>query len=49
MPSLMRLIVAVGLLAGLAYGAMFSLANYVQPKAREITVTIPPDRFAKPH
>jgi hypothetical protein len=49
MPSLMRLIVALGLLGGLAYGAMFALANYVQPKPREITVTIPPDRLAKPH
>jgi hypothetical protein len=49
MPSLMRLIVALGLLGGLAYGAMFALATYVQPKPREITVTIPPERLAKPH
>jgi len=49
MPSLIRLIVALGLLCGLAYGAMFPLATFVQPKPREITVTIPPDRLAKPH
>jgi hypothetical protein len=49
MPSLIRLIVALGLLFGLAYGAMFSLATFVQPKPREITVTIPQDRLAKPH
>jgi hypothetical protein len=49
MPSLFRLIVALGLIGGLVYGAMFALANFVEPKPREITVTIPPDRFVKPH
>jgi hypothetical protein len=48
MPSLIRLILALGLLSGLAYGVMFSLANFVEPKPREITITIPPDRLAKP-
>jgi len=48
MPSLIRLLVAVGLLFGLAYGAMFSLVTFVQPKPREITVTLPPDKLAKP-
>ena len=36
-------LVVVGLLGGIGYGAMFALANLVQPKPREITVTIPPD------
>ncbi|HEV3185907.1 MAG TPA: histidine kinase [Xanthobacteraceae bacterium] len=49
MPSLFRLIVALGLIGGVIYGAMFALANFVEPKPREITVTIPPDRFVKPH
>jgi len=49
MPSLLRLLVILGLLGGLAYAAMFTLANFVQPKSREITVTIPQDRLAKPH
>jgi hypothetical protein len=49
MPSLFRLIVALGLIGGVVYGAMFALANFVEPKPREITVTIPPDRFVKPH
>jgi hypothetical protein len=48
MPSLFRLIVALGLLGSLVYGAMFALANFVEPKPREITVTVPQDRFAKP-
>ena len=47
MPSLFRFLVLVGLLGGLAYGAMFSLATFVEPKPREITVTIPPDKFLK--
>src|SRR6202521_876046 len=49
MPSLLRLLVVLGLLGGLAYAAMFALANFVQPKPREITVTIPQERLAKPH
>jgi len=49
MPSLFRLLVVLGLLSGFAYGAIFALATLVQPKPREITVTIPPDRLAKPH
>jgi len=47
MPSLIRLLILVGLLGGLAYGAMFSLATFVQPKPREITVTISQDRLSK--
>ena len=47
MPSLIRLLLFLGLLGGFAYGAMFSLATFVQPKPREITVTIPQDRLAK--
>lgn len=47
MPSLFRFLVFLGLLGGLAYGGMFSLAKYVNPKPREITVTIPPDKFLK--
>jgi hypothetical protein len=49
MPSLIRLIFALGLMGGFAYGAMFMLAHSVAPTPREISVTIPPDRLAKPH
>jgi hypothetical protein len=48
MPSLFRLLVVLGLLGGVAYGAIFALATLVEPKPREITVTIPQDRLAKP-
>jgi hypothetical protein len=48
MPSLFRLLVVLGVLGGFAYGAIFALATLVEPKPREITVTIPQDRLAKP-
>ncbi len=47
MPSLFRFLTVVAILAGIVYGAIFSLANFVQPKPREMTVTIPPDKFLK--
>ena len=47
MPSLLRFLTVVGVLGGLTYGAMFMLASWFDPKPREITVSIPPDRFAK--
>jgi hypothetical protein len=49
MPSLFRFLVFVGLLGGLAYAAVFSLANFVKYQPREIVVTIPPDKFLKNH
>ena len=49
MPSLIRLLMVVGLLGGFAYGAMFALANYVQPKQREMSITVPPQRLVKPN
>jgi len=49
MPSLFRFLISVGLLGGLAYGAMFSLANFVQMHPREIIVTVPPAKFIKQH
>ena len=47
MPSLFRFLTIVGIIAGIGYGALFALANFVNPKPREMTVTIPPDRFLK--
>lgn len=49
MPSLIRLLMVLGILGGLAFGAVFSLATLVDPRPREITITVPQDRFAKPH
>ena len=49
MPSLFRFLVLFGLLGGLAYGAVLSLATFVKYKPREIIVTIPPDKLLKNH
>jgi hypothetical protein len=48
MPSLFRFLIIIGVLAGLVYGAVFALANFVTYRPREIIVTIPPDKFLKP-
>jgi cobalamin synthase len=47
MPSLFRFLTVVGVIAGVIYGVLFVLANFVDPKPREMTVTIPADRFLK--
>ena len=47
MPSLFRFLTIAALIAGLIYGAIFALANFVSPKPREMSVTIPPDKFLK--
>ena len=49
MPSLFRFLMAVAVIVGIVYGAIYALANFVTPTPREITVTIPADRLAKPH
>ena len=47
MPSLFPFLTVVAVIAGIIYGVIFSLANFVQPKPREMTVNIPPDKFLK--
>jgi xanthosine utilization system XapX-like protein len=47
MPSLFRFLTALAIIAGIVYGIIFALANFVNPKPREMTVTIPQDRFLK--
>jgi hypothetical protein len=47
MPSLFRFLAAVGIVGGLVYGGMFALAYWVDPKPREITVSVPPEKFSK--
>jgi len=47
MPSLIRLLVVAGVIFGLGYGAMLALTTLVDPRPREIVVTVPPDRFVK--
>jgi hypothetical protein len=47
MPSLFRLLTVIAVLAASIYGGLYALAHFVQPKSREITVSIPPDKFFK--
>ena len=47
MPSLIRFLTVVAMIIGLIYGGIFALATFFDPEPREITVTIPPDRFQK--
>lgn len=41
MPTLIRLIVILLVLAGLGYGAMYALTVAVEPKEKEVTIRIP--------
>jgi hypothetical protein len=45
MPSLIRFLVLIGVLAGIGYGAMLALAILVEPTPREMTVRIPSERM----
>jgi hypothetical protein len=47
MPSVIKFIVILVILAGLGYAGLWALANLVEPQPREITVTIPADRLGK--
>jgi hypothetical protein len=47
MPSLFRFLIFAGLIGGLGYVAVFSLANFVKYHPREIVVTVPSDKFLK--
>jgi len=47
MPSLLRFLTILGVLAGAGYLAVFALANFVEPHPRQMTVTITPDKFFK--
>jgi hypothetical protein len=47
MPSLLRFLTVVAVIGGLVYGAIFALANFVDPKPREMTISITPDKFLK--
>ena len=48
MPSLFRFLAILGIIAGVGYVAVFSLANFVKVQPREMVVTVPADKFVKP-
>jgi hypothetical protein len=45
MPSLIRLLVVLGIIAALVYGGMIALVVSVEPNPREMTVRIPSERL----
>ena len=47
MPSLFRLLIFLGMIGGLAYGALYSLAKYGELQPREITITVSPSKYIK--
>ncbi|MGZ8325778.1 MAG: histidine kinase [Rhodoplanes sp.] len=47
MPSLFRLLTILAIIAGLGYAVMLALTTLVDLKPREITVTVPQDKFVK--
>lgn len=47
MPSLFRFLTVVAVLGGVIYGAIFALANFVDPKPREMSISVSPDKFLK--
>jgi hypothetical protein len=36
-------------LCAVIYGGLYALAHFVEPKPREISVSVPPDKFFKEH
>jgi len=47
MPSLFRFLTVVAVIVGAIYGTIYALANFVQPKPREMTINVSPDKFLK--
>ena len=45
MPSLIRLLVVLGLIVAVIYGAMVALVVMVEPKQREMSVRVPNERL----
>ena len=47
MPSLLRFLSVIAIVAAVIYAGVYVLAHFVQPKSREISVSIPPEKFFK--
>ncbi len=41
MPSVLRFLLTIAILAGLGYGSMLALVEFIQPEPREISHTVP--------
>ena len=47
MPSLIRFLIVLGILAGIVFAGMIALVTFFQPEQHEISQTIPPLRLNK--
>jgi hypothetical protein len=47
LPSLIRFLVVVAILAGLVYGGMLALVTFVEPQPREMIQTLPANKLNK--
>ncbi|HXK54261.1 MAG TPA: histidine kinase [Hyphomicrobiales bacterium] len=47
MPSLIRFVVFCAVVAGIVYGGLFALAEFVQPEQREMTYKIPKEDLGR--
>ena len=47
MPSLLRFLLWMGILAAIGYGGMLALVTFVEPEPREMSTVVPASRFAK--
>jgi phage shock protein PspC (stress-responsive transcriptional regulator) len=47
MPSLFRFLTVVAIVCAIIYGVLYALANFVTPTTREMTATVPADKFLK--
>jgi hypothetical protein len=47
MPTTFRLLFAIGAIAAAGYGVIYLLANVLEPQPQDVTVTVPPARYAK--
>lgn len=45
MPSLIKFVVVCAVLAAIVYGSMFALATLVDPRPRDMSFTVPAERF----
>lgn len=47
MPSLIRFLLGLALVAALVYAGMLALVTFVEPQPRDMSQTIPPSRLNK--
>ena len=47
MPTLTRLLIVLVLLCATGYGIVYSLAHFVHPREREITIRVKKDGFGR--